>query len=262
MFLAVSITTCLLVWGIKTLQGERTVSFIWSLGIGAMRGASLVTGGSLEFSRKRLIRAVILANLPQAVLSFLYLFFNNFFTSIFLATEWNNYCRHRKGLRVSRPRAQQRSTHFLSLPFRFAIPLTIISGVFHWLVSQSLFLANVTVMDFDGDEDYGSSINTMGYSPVAIIFSMITATVLTAFALVLGLIRLSPGIPIAGSCSAAISAACHMPGSSENEASLMPLKWGALSEENSSLASRRAGVSHCCFSSGEVEMPEEGKAYA
>jgi hypothetical protein len=51
---------------------------------------------------------------------------------------------HRKGLRVSEnPRGAQRSTYFLQLPYRYAIPLLIVSSAMHWMVSQSLFLVTV-----------------------------------------------------------------------------------------------------------------------
>lgn len=139
MALAIAITASLLVWGIRKLHGPRNASFIWSLGIGAVRGPSLVRGSSPlnsvgypnpDYGSGHMTFAVILANLPQAILSFLYLCYNNLFTSISLVTEWNSYCYNRKGLRVSQATGEQRSTHFLSLPFRLAIPLTIISGLF------------------------------------------------------------------------------------------------------------------------------------
>lgn len=53
---------------------------------------------------------------------------------------------------------QQRSTYRLQLPYVYGVPLVIISSGLHWLVSQSLFLARVTMFDSldvkDGDGMY------------------------------------------------------------------------------------------------------------
>lgn len=81
-----------------------------------------------------------LANLPQIFLSALYFSVNRLCTSLYFAYEWNKYATRRKGLRVTSPKGDQRSTYFLQLPFRYAIPLVAISGLMHWLLSQSIFL--------------------------------------------------------------------------------------------------------------------------
>ncbi|KAF6824089.1 hypothetical protein CPLU01_11018, partial [Colletotrichum plurivorum] len=59
---------------------------------------------------------------------------------------------------------------------------------------------------------------------------------------------------VAGSCSAAISAACH-PGTYEKDAWKMPLRWGVVSEP-------KVEPRHCSFSSKPVEKPLEGQLYA
>lgn len=62
-------------------------------------------------------------------------------------------------------------------------------------------------------------------------------------------------MPLIGSCSAAISAACH-PLQNDPDASLLPVMWGAVAVESED------AVGHCCFSSLEVSPPVDGKVYA
>ena len=230
--------------------GDASFSHLWQIGYGTVTSESMITwhlsgtGG--------LILNVLIANLPQAVLSFLYLTYNGLFTGILLADEWNDYGHKRKSLRVTGPEGAQRSTYRLQLPYRYGIPLLIISGTLHWLVSQSLFLANVDFHDDKGRVDTDNSISTIGYSCIAII----TVIILGAVVILVGILhgfRRHQGMPLAGSCSAAISAACHRPGD-DVDAAIKPVMWGVVSSEH--------GVGHCCFTSFEVSPPVQGERYA
>jgi hypothetical protein len=78
---------------------------------------------------------------------------------------------NRKPLRVSEPVGIQRSSYFISLPWRYGIPLYGSSAVMHWLVSQSLFLARITALNPDGTLDNVNSFSTTGNSPIAVIIS-------------------------------------------------------------------------------------------
>ena len=198
-----------------------------------------------------LFLTVLLANCPQVLLSCLFLAYNSLFTCMLVADEWNTYARKRKPLRVTSPTGVQRSTYRLQLPYRYGIPLLVISGTLHWVVSQSLFLARIAY--FDGnEEDTNASISTVGYSCIAIL----TATILGAIVVLLGILngfrRYNPGIPLVGSCSAAISAACHRP-KEDVDAADKPVMWGVVSTKD--------GIGHCCFTSFEVTPPVEGELY-
>lgn len=73
---------------------------------------------------------------------------NSVWTSMTLAAEWNSYSVDRKGLRVSTYlQGHQRSTYFLSLPYRYALPLIVSSGLLHWLISQSLYVVIIRAHD-------------------------------------------------------------------------------------------------------------------
>lgn len=59
----------------------------------------------------------------------------------------------RKGLRVTAPRGEQRSSYFLQLPYRWAVPLMIVSGALHWLMSQTIFPVRLETRSRDGNID-------------------------------------------------------------------------------------------------------------
>ncbi|CBF82947.1 hypothetical protein AN3323.2 [Aspergillus nidulans FGSC A4] len=61
-----------------------------------------------------------------------------------LAAEWSCYAILRRGLRVLwNPKAAQRRSYSLSLPYCYAILLMTLSTILHWLISQSIFLGAV-----------------------------------------------------------------------------------------------------------------------
>lgn len=236
----------------KSLEAT-SLSHLWAMGFGAVNVDSLVSVISAQ-GNGGLFAMILLSNLPQAILSFLYLLYNGLFTCMLQADEWSQFCAQRKALRVSSPTGAQRSTYFLHLPYVYSIPLMILSGLLHWLVSQSIFLAKVTVYQIDGSEDLDSDISTCGYSNIAIIFTLIVGTIVVAVGICNGFRRFKSSIPLVASCSAAISAACHASADDAN-ASLLPVMWGAVEREGE-------GVGHCCFSSQKVEALVAGKLYA
>ena len=198
--------------------------------------------------RLGIIPTVLVVNVPQILLSFSFLGYNGLFTCMLLADEWNGYSSERKPLRVTSPKGTQRSTYRLQLPYKYGIPLLVISSTLHWLVSQSVFLA--IVVQIDGTEVRVD--NTMGYSCIAIITTIFLGSIVVIVGILIGFRRYKPGIPLVGSCSAAISAACHQPKEDEDAAD-KPLMWGVVSTKN--------GVGHCCFTSFEVTAPIAGELY-
>ncbi|KAI4197238.1 MAG: hypothetical protein LQ350_006069 [Teloschistes chrysophthalmus] len=262
--------------GISNYQlAEKSFTAIWNLGYGTVTSQSLLAKNILLPGSGGLFTTVLLANLPQLFLSFLYLAYNALFTYMLLGQEWSGYARHRKPLRVTWPRGQQRSTYRLQLPYTYGIPLMIFSGALHWLVSQSIFLARVTVFDPSGNEDKEYSISTCGYSNIAIITVIVVGVVAVVFGVANGWRRYEGGMPLVGSCSAAISAACHGPGG-DGEASLGKVMWGVVAGERGAdgvegeeeddggkgEGKGKGKVGHCCFTSREVTAPVVGRLYA
>ncbi|KEQ80063.1 hypothetical protein M438DRAFT_386109 [Aureobasidium pullulans EXF-150] len=251
---ALIIVAGLLAYGIEHLKtSDRSMSALWAMGFGTVREESLIGGSGWHMPS--VTAAVIVANLPQVMLSFLYLLFNGLLTAMLAAREWSHYAQERKPLRVSTPKGMQRSTYFLSLPYRFAAPLLVLSGALHWLVSQSLFLASITTELRDGRTLAEDPVSTCGYSPIAMVLTLSVGCLMLVGIVGVGFWKVSADLPIVGSCSAAISAACHPPPGQEN-AHLLPLQWGVIPRADGD------EVSHCSFSAEEVEAPVVGAKYA
>lgn len=237
---------------------SKSLSHLWELGFGKVTHESLIPW-SLK-GASGLLGLTLIANLPQVILTFLYFNFNGIFTCMLLGREWSNYGRNRKTLRVSSPTDKQRGTYRLQLPYHYGIPLLILSGILHWLVSQSIFLARVEAFDPSGVQLEFDSVSTCGYSPIAIIFTLIVGACTVLFGIITGFRRYKCSMPLAGSSSAAISAACHPPKDDVN-AYLKPLMFGVVEEEEGPLHNKKI-YGHCCFTSFEVRKPVMGELYA
>ncbi|RMZ81806.1 hypothetical protein DV738_g2021, partial [Chaetothyriales sp. CBS 135597] len=247
MVLALAIVATLLAWGAQRIDSKNVITTsMWKLGFGAININTLITGWDIER----------IANLPQTILSFLYLNLNGLLTSMFLADEWSDFCRERKALRVSTPQGRQRSTYFLELPYRIGIPLMVLSGLLHWLVSQSIFLAVISAYSPRGDLANPVAVASCGYSPIAMLTVLLLGALIVVGVIGLSFQRYDGGIPLVGSCSVAISAACHRP-AWDTDAHLNPVQWGAVPGQE-----QETELGHCCFTSGKVEEPVVGKMYA
>ena len=148
----------------------------------------------------------------------------------------------------------------------------------HWFVSQSIFLARVNVIgpadgvnsfyggifpnvsaDFATDVEIpGEGLSTCGYSPIAMISVIILGSIITLVGICFGFRKSKGDMPLAGSCSAAISAACHPP-EADVRASLKRVMWGVVTEE--SFQYEGEWVGHCSFTSSEVKAPVVGNLY-
>lgn len=259
----------LLAYGLSQMKSPNNIRSLWRLGIGSVHPSVLIDFPltTYEIGFIGLLSMVTLANTPQVFLASLYFVLNGLMTSMLLSSEWNDYSVDRKALRISGFRTGSlRSAYFLSLPFRYSIPLITISTFLHWLASQSFFLvslqfsASEEVSEIEGNSFLStlSDYYTCGYSPLAIIFMITVVGILGALVAILAFRKFRTGMPIAGSCSVAISAACHgldKDVKEGNEAPEEPLMWGVVGVN-------RNGVEHCGFSSGEVEFPQNGKIYA
>ena len=241
---------------------SRSISHLWSLGFGNFSSETLIwINGSHDLSgADGVMLMVLVANSPQLILSFLYFSYNGIFTCMLLAKEWRTYGSKKNFLRITTPTGRQRSTYRLQLPYRYGIPLLIGSGTLHWFVSQSIFLARVTYLGGDDTVDYiNNNISTCGYSPIAIIFVIIIGFIIVLVGIANGFRKVREGMPFAGSCSAAISAACHPP-KADIKASSKRLMWGVVTETDPNDPDNCVG--HCSFTSFEVETPIVGRWYA
>jgi hypothetical protein len=229
-----------------------------ALGFGSLSPTAIIQIGIPQEGTAGLTGCVLLANLPQIILSFLYLTYNGLYTSMHLAHEYGGYATQRKALRVTTPRGVQRSTYWLQLPYAYGVPLILASATLHWLISQSIFLARVSVWT-SGDnqtEKLASTSSAVGYSPAPILCTTVLGSCMLVVAVGVSFRRLPSSIPIAGSCSVALAAAAHRP-ERDVDAAVLPVKWGVVRE-----AGTAEDVGHCCFTSEEVTEPQVGRLYA
>ena len=216
-----------------------------------MNSVSLVT---IRF--QNITQAIILANLPQTILSFLYLTYNSVFTCMLSGHEWSLFGHHYRTLRVTSPRPGQRSTYWLQIPYAYAIPLMALSALLHWLTSQSIFLARVDIWDPFGRE-ISKTISSVGYSCIAIIFALALGVIALLTAVGMGCKPFAAEITTVGSCSAAISAACHAWGADSEGIIEKKVRWGDVE------IVPNLRVRHLTFSSKEgVRNPVLGEIYA
>jgi hypothetical protein len=208
-----------------------------------------------SFDTRGVLFNTFLANLPQACLSISYFALNRLCTSLCFAREWNSHAEKRRGLRVTNPSGDQRNSYFLQLPYRWAIPLTSMSGLLHWLLSQSVFFVRYDIRDRSGALIPSLSKSTCGYSSLSLlVFSMASLTLLVSVLLLFHR-SIVYRIPPADHCSLAISAACHPP-PDDIEPHLKAVQWGVV-------RNRYGGdISHCSITSEEVAGPESGELYA
>lgn len=209
------------------------------------------------------VRAVFLANVGHTMFGCLYIMYNNVVYAMVFADEWARYGVDRKGLRVSEaPRGSQRTVYFFLMPYKLAIPIMMFSTGIHGMISQTLFLVDVEAYGHDlshgqGMMDYKRTpqfdFSTTGFSPPGNAAVIILGAAMIAMLGLLSIRRLKSTMPVAGTCSAAISAACHPTDDEPEDGYLLPVKWGETDIYR--------GIGHCTFSSRDVKEPSEYTPY-
>ncbi|RMJ18109.1 hypothetical protein CDV36_002190 [Fusarium kuroshium] len=238
----------LLSMGLNTL-GHPSMTALWNRGFGQVNVDALIDFS--EYNIRGAMGMVLISNLPQLILSLLYTAINGMWTTMLVGAEWNSYGMKHKGLRTTYPVGKQRKTYWLSLPLRYGVPLILGSATLHWLISQSIFFVKVVLWQNDKllVDRYPDETTTCGYSPIAIIFSIILGG-LILLATVGGSMRtMTPVIPSGATCSAVISSACHAPEDDEDAASEY-VRWGVV-----------PGTDHCSMTSFAAEDPIKGRWY-
>jgi len=271
--LAIAVCLFLFLFGVAKMKGEKDFGTLISMGFGILDSRTFMTTRLTGVGPGNLLQNVVVANLPQLIFSFIYFAYNGIFTTMSLATEWSGYGVTRKGLRRSGGgggalAGAQRSAYFLQLPYRVALPLLVVSGTMHWLISQSIFLVYLEVYGpslpaYTGTEHLSGAgkgaqdLITCAWSPAAVLCTVVVVALMLVALLSMAQRRLPTAMPIVGSCSAAIAAGCHPP-AAEQEGKMWEkeLQWGVTQEPE---GEGRAG--HCSFSSAPVSSPVQGLRY-
>ncbi|PUU77986.1 hypothetical protein B9Z19DRAFT_1127466 [Tuber borchii] len=226
------------------------IKSMWNRGFGKVNSISQIDVYPISITE-----AILLVNLPQTILSFLYLTHNSLFTCMLMGHEWSLFSHSHHTLRITSPGPGQRSTYWLQMPYTYAIPLMTLSALLHWLTSQSLFLVLIEMWQPFKDEAIPAW-PVLGYSCIAIIFVLMLGILALVTAAWVRFKQFPAEITTVGSCSAAISAACHASEAHPEEIVGKKLRWGDVGSEP------YLGIRHLTFSSEEgVRKPVFGETY-
>ncbi|OQE15658.1 hypothetical protein PENSTE_c027G08766 [Penicillium steckii] len=259
-------------WSAYKIEGDRG-------GSGLSLASSIDPDSSYDLifnlSERRILSSFIIANIPQVMISYIYLGLNYIMTTMLAMREWCSYSAAvrmpPKGLRVSSPvpDTEQRSTYFLSMPFKWAIPLNIVILLVHWLVSEAYHL--VQVESYTNNPRIAPAVFSEMY--LCISYKLIWAIIIPiaggsyTMLVAIGLFKMYPeGMPPAGICSASIAAACQpsrvqIDGSTvqfPNDLAHKKLKWGITQDPDET----SGGIGHATFSADDVLPLKKGKLYA
>lgn len=253
----------------------RTIIFAILLGITLYYGIRGAFGTAFDFGLGRpdiqalvsiqgddagssgVIPNLIVANIPQLGFSVLYIAYNDVFSKMLMAHEFDMYTKRRKGLRISeRTRGEQLGTRYFSLPAKWALPMMAVSALAHWLTSQGLFPIRIDGVDNRNVVDTDDQLARLGYNARAIV-ALIGLLVFVAVAMVcIGWFRkFDIGFGEVGN-SLVISAACHPP-CNDGEIHLKEVAWGDVTSVQGDLV-----VRHCSFSDQHPSKPSQGMHYS
>ncbi|KPA40819.1 tkl protein kinase [Fusarium langsethiae] len=189
-----------------------------------------------------LLANILIANSPQVMVSFLYIFYNSILTRQLVADEFVRFLREdvKKALRVSFPVGMQRSSHFLSLPFSI------------FLVQSSAFSAGP-----DGQRlqmcDYSARGYTVSGGISAIVFGSAALIALLCNSLFRRYREIPPGFQRMGFHSIAIQAICQRP-KEDADAAFFPVRIG--------VSMNTGGGAQVVFSTDtELQVPRNGQTY-
>jgi hypothetical protein len=225
---------------------------------------------SVDSAGLTMLSCVVIANTPQLAITIGYYCYNALLTSMLAADEYSSYGASPKALRVTWPvkGSKQHSTYWLSIPYKYGVPVLVLYMILHWLISQSLFYLLVITYNPANELDPGINISTLGYSPGPIFLSIIVGTIMLLVLVVLALRKFKSTVPVTGSNSAVISAACHLPGDEVGETAVLGLvKWGETTMSPNWAIENFGGIDdgqkgHCSFTSLETKTPTLMKLYA
>jgi hypothetical protein len=247
-----------LVWAYTAVAGTKSFGSVLGVPLGTIETRMILQAATPSHGVSGIFANVFLASCPQVIISLIYFSYNAVISSMLLAHKFSGYTKERKGLRVSSDQSgAQRTSYFLQLPYRHALPLMAFSVLVHWLASQGIFVVAVEAYNLFGNHDEsgacfnwperrgyssrtfnglqptalrycGSDFITCVYSPLATLLTTTMACLLILFLVFLCFKRLGTML-VAGSNSIAIAAACHSR-SGEERAGENSVMWGAFRE--------------------------------
>lgn len=269
---------------LQTYNVDYDLRSLWKTGLGKLSEPSLtettlcdfsvfeywVTGEFLSdkwikcresYLGYEVLSGMILSNLPKLCVSAIYLSLNHQLTLMVQLRDWAKLTSRRQALRVSNPEpaSNQVSTYWLSLPYRYSIPLLLTSVSFGWLVPQTLYFIRFAVYDDIKLDEVDHISYNLGFSAIALTVSILFGIGVFGVSVAIGFCKCAPGMPLGPSNSLVIAAACHPPETDRYSARKM-VKWGAIPSGDNAEEVNSPG--HCTITSGRVKDPIEGQWYA
>ena len=223
-------------------------SAIPSLGIGQPQ-----TNFDLRHGSTPILNTFLNANIAQIIVSYVYLTPDDILTTVLAMTEWTDYTRGpAESLGVTKPikDSGQRSTSFLSLPLRWAIPGALTFTLLHWLFFEFFLSTRVEVYNPNDSVNTEDSVTTIYFFPLAILLAVGAGSALLLVVIGLAVCKRYSSAPLARCCSASISAACQSRGGKgafEEGLEVRRLRWGVIDVPRGD-----AGVGHATFSDSHV----------
>jgi hypothetical protein len=264
-------TTMYIYPSIAVKPNARTAGLTWQAiwDSGSMaRQTAVTTSGAENYSE---LQGVVIANSAQLVVTICYYFYNSLLTRMLLSAEYSSYGVNRKPLRVTWPveGSKQRSTYWLSIPYRYGLPSMALFTIVHWLVSQGIFFVLAFPCDTNGNLLYEQKKSVPASSYMPLMYAGVILCVLFIMIIGVSFRRLKSAIPLAGTCSAAISAACHPPKNVRTgTVTHGELMWGetdlswTLDSGDDDDDESDGPRGHCSFTPSEARQPSLDKLYA
>ena len=221
--------------------------------------------GARDATRSYIASAVI-ANIPQLVISALYLVTNNFLTRVFTAMEFRSFAMKRRGLRVStrKEKTNQRAAHFLQLPLRYSLINIALFVLLHTFTSQTLFPRRVYAIwptSFNDPTAYGKELVSMlGYSPVSGFALMILLASMVLASTMIASLRFDWILPNTTGRTFPMAVLC-CPLEGQRAVQEGKVMWGKVGESGAGKEGEEKEVKQCAFSLAFVTRPVVGDMY-
>ncbi|KAH9238248.1 hypothetical protein K456DRAFT_31777 [Colletotrichum gloeosporioides 23] len=148
------------------------------------------------------LSSLVVVNIPQLYFSFFYVLYNTLVTRLQMSQEWASYSIDFNPLRVTRPN----------------LTLVVLSTLMHWLLSNALYIVVSHGDYYQASNGYLTDTISLptdvtlvvGTAPLPVLLIIIIVAVMCLFVLERGRSILPGSMPIVGSNSLAIAAACQL----------------------------------------------------
>lgn len=252
---------------LSTVGVNMSPSAIWGSGF---KASSAMIGHSFWKTTNKgadLMGNILVANSPQVIVSFIYLFFNSIFTRQLVADEWTRFVRDdgKKTLRVTSPVGLQRSSYFLSLPLKYSIFLVTGSIALHWFISQGIFLVQTRSFGAGplGEWHPEFDVSARGYTVLGIVLAIALGAILVLGLMINSSARsfrdIPEGFQLLGMSSTGIGLMCQRP-LDDTDAHLFPISIGVVPDQDASTAGAQGRLTFSTYIG--LQRPKTGCWYS